>query len=91
MSDFDYERPAWHAQAACRGATALFFPNRGENIRNQRHICDECPVRTQCLDQALAFGEHHGIWGGHTERERRRIRVANGNRPGGRNTFRVPA
>lgn len=69
-------RPAWHADAACRGRTAAFFPGRGEWKLAEAAvaICQGCPVRDDCLDHALAEDERHGIWGGTTERERRGLR-----------------
>ena len=57
------------------GADAdLFFPERGASTRRAKAICDGCPVRGECLDYALAHGEKFGIWGGLSERERRRVR-----------------
>jgi len=73
----DGHRPDWHDHAACRDAEPdLFFPDG--NIRSARAqvktaklICRGCPVRTFCLNWALASGQEHGIWGGLTEDERR--------------------
>ena len=75
----DGHRPDWHDHAACRDAEPdLFFPDG--NIRSARAqvktaklICRGCPVRTFCLNWALASGQEHGIWGGLTEDERRRL------------------
>lgn len=65
----------WQADAACRGVDPdLFFPERGESTREAKEICGICPVRRACLEHALAHGERHGIWGGTSERERRRLR-----------------
>jgi len=52
----------------------VFFPQRGERAVHLKAICAGCPVRSQCLEYALVAGEKHGIWGGASERERRRIR-----------------
>lgn len=66
---------AWQDYGNCRGADAdLFFPERGASTRRAKAICDGCPVRGECLDYALAHGEKFGIWGGLSERERRRVR-----------------
>lgn len=66
---------AWQDYAECRGADAdLFFPERGASTRKAKAICGECQVREQCLDFALDIGEKFGIWGGMSERERRRVR-----------------
>ena len=72
------ERPPigpWTARAACRGIDpGLFYPARGESTREAKDICAGCLVRVECLDYALTAGEKFGIWGGKSERERRRIR-----------------
>ena len=72
----------WHLKAACRGPESVLFfppplPERRE-VREGREtkakeICFECPVRRECLEFALRVREHHGIWGGLTEAERRRL------------------
>lgn len=70
------DRPAWQADAACHGLRDVvdFFPERGRSVRPAKAICAECPVRVECLDYAIANGIHHGIWGGLSERERRKVR-----------------
>lgn len=66
---------AWQDYANCRGADAdLFFPERGASTRRAKAICGECQVRNECLDFAIEIGEKFGIWGGMSERERRRVR-----------------
>lgn len=66
---------AWQDYANCRGADAdLFFPERGASTRKAKAICGECQVRNECLDFAIEIGEKFGIWGGMSERERRRVR-----------------
>lgn len=68
-------RPEWHERAACRSmGTAMFFPGQGEPAGPAKQICATCPTRVECLADALDNGDHHGIWGGTSERERRRIR-----------------
>lgn len=65
----------WKDQAACRGADlALFFPEPGAKYLEAKVVCDRCPVKVECLDYALDNGELFGIWGGSTEKERRRLR-----------------
>ncbi len=67
----------WQEQGNCLGIdTALFFPSRGEDTSDAKAVCKACDVRNMCLDFALERGEKHGIWGGLSERERRRIRRA---------------
>ncbi len=66
---------SWQDYANCRGADAdLFFPERGASTRKAKAICGECQVKAQCLDFAIDVGEKFGIWGGMSERERRRVR-----------------
>ncbi len=66
---------AWQDLANCRGANAdLFFPERGASTRTAKGICRQCTVREECLEFAIVNGEKFGIWGGLSERERRKIR-----------------
>lgn len=70
-------RPRWQQDAACLGVDPdLFFPERGASTREAKEVCAGCQVRAGCLEYALANGEKFGIWGGLSERERRRIRRA---------------
>lgn len=65
----------WTERAACLPEDPdLFFPTRGADVNAAKEVCAGCPVRAECLDYALASGQHHGIWGGTSERERRRLR-----------------
>ncbi|MDV7390081.1 WhiB family transcriptional regulator, partial [Arthrospira platensis SPKY1] len=52
----------------------VFFPLRGEDVRAAKAVYADCPVSAECLDDALANHEMVGIWGGTSERERRRMR-----------------
>jgi WhiB family transcriptional regulator, redox-sensing transcriptional regulator len=66
---------SWQDYANCRGADAdLFFPERGASTRKAKAICNACEVKAECLDYAIVNGEKFGIWGGMSERERRRVR-----------------
>lgn len=61
--------------AACQGEDPnLFFPSRGGDWDTPLAICQQCTVTDQCLEWALDQGEKAGIYGGTTERHRRRIR-----------------
>ncbi len=67
---------SWHRRAACRGLdAAVFYPATDDeaDAAPAKAICAGCPVREPCLEHALAAREREGIWGGTTERERRRI------------------
>jgi len=66
---------AFMAFGACRGSDPdLFFPDRGESLEAAKALCAGCAVRDECLEHALRNGERFGVWGGTSERERRRIR-----------------
>lgn len=52
---------------------STFFPNDGAGVELARKICGDCPVKEPCLEHALANRIDHGVWGGCSERERRRI------------------
>lgn len=65
----------WKADAACRTLdTALFFPDSEAETAPALAVCAGCPVREACLDFALRTRQNDGVWGGHTEPERRRLR-----------------
>ena len=65
---------SWRQRAACRGVNPdVFYPASDEDAEPAKAICNACPVRQACLEHALATRERDGIWGGATERERRRI------------------
>lgn len=65
----------WQSRANCMGVDPdLFFPERGASTREAKEVCRGCVVREDCLEYALANGEKFGIWGGLSERERRRVR-----------------
>jgi WhiB family redox-sensing transcriptional regulator len=66
---------SWQLYANCLGVDPdLFFPERGASTKEAKQVCQGCVVREDCLEYALANGEKFGIWGGLSERERRRIR-----------------
>ncbi len=65
----------WQERANCLGVDPdLFFPERGASTREAKSVCRGCEVRFECLEYALSHGEKFGIWGGLSERERRRVR-----------------
>lgn len=73
---FSSETPhSWKEEANCLGVDPdLFFPERGASTREAKAVCRSCEVRVDCLEYALEHGEKFGIWGGLSERERRRVR-----------------
>ena len=69
------ENLPWAADAKCLDADPeTFFPEKGGSTREAKRICTHCPVRNECLDYALDNDERFGIWGGLSERERRKLR-----------------
>jgi WhiB family transcriptional regulator, redox-sensing transcriptional regulator len=65
---------SWRDHAACRGVDPdIFYPGDDEEAQTAKAICAQCGVRQACLEHALGLREKDGIWGGATERERRRI------------------
>ena len=65
----------WQEFSNCLGVDPdLFFPERGASTREAKEVCRGCVVQADCLEYALQNGEKFGIWGGMSERERRRIR-----------------
>ena len=67
--------PEWMAGGLCAEVDpALFYPEGGESNRDAKRICGGCEVRPECLAYALAHRVRFGVWGGTTERERRRMR-----------------
>jgi WhiB family redox-sensing transcriptional regulator len=69
------ENRDWLRRANCMGVDPdLFFPERGASSREAKEVCKGCVVRDDCLDYAIARNEKFGIWGGLSERERRKVR-----------------
>jgi len=68
---------SWMIQGKCLGTDPeLFFPERGDSTVEAKATCQGCPVQHPCLEYALEAGEKFGVWGGKSERERRKIRRA---------------
>jgi WhiB family transcriptional regulator, redox-sensing transcriptional regulator len=65
----------WQTNARCTEVDPeIFFPERGGSSKAARQVCGNCLVKEQCLEYALNNKEQFGIWGGTSERERRRLR-----------------
>ncbi|MGN7190838.1 WhiB family transcriptional regulator [Curtobacterium sp. MCBA15_004] len=75
-ADADEENPlSWQVDSLCAQTDPeAFFPEKGGSTREAKKICGSCEVRTQCLEYALENDERFGIWGGLSERERRKLR-----------------
>ncbi|GAA1116643.1 WhiB family transcriptional regulator [Citricoccus alkalitolerans] len=66
---------AWQVDALCAQTDPeAFFPEKGGSTRDAKKVCSACTVRSECLEYALGNDERFGIWGGLSERERRRLR-----------------
>lgn len=75
--DQDDNPLAWQTDALCAQTDPdAFFPEKGGSTRDAKKICKNCEVKIQCLEYAVANDERFGIWGGLSERERRRLRRA---------------
>ncbi|SFF95610.1 WhiB family transcriptional regulator [Blastococcus tunisiensis] len=75
-SDAPATDEGWRVDALCAETDPeAFFPEKGGSTREAKRVCAGCPVRAECLEFALAGDERFGIWGGLSERERRRVRV----------------
>ncbi|GAA4980009.1 WhiB family transcriptional regulator [Kineococcus glutinatus] len=69
------EEPGWQELALCAQTDPeAFFPEKGGSTREAKRVCGSCEVRAECLEYALANDERFGIWGGLSERERRRLK-----------------
>lgn len=65
----------WQERALCAQTDPeSFFPEKGGSTREAKRVCMSCEVRVPCLEYALANDERFGIWGGLSERERRRVK-----------------
>jgi len=66
---------AWQTDSLCAQTDPeAFFPEKGGSTRDAKKICASCEVRSHCLEYALENDERFGIWGGLSERERRKLR-----------------
>ncbi len=65
----------WQDRALCAQTDPeAFFPEKGGSTREAKKVCRGCEVRAECLEYALEHDERFGIWGGLSERERRRMK-----------------
>ncbi|WP_322746780.1 WhiB family transcriptional regulator [Cellulomonas sp. S1-8] len=65
----------WQERALCAQTDPeAFFPEKGGSTREAKKVCTQCDVRAECLEYALENDERFGIWGGLSERERRKLK-----------------
>ena len=75
LVEVDERGLSWQERALCAQTDPeAFFPEKGGSTREAKRICTGCEVKAECLEYALANDERFGIWGGLSERERRRLR-----------------
>jgi WhiB family redox-sensing transcriptional regulator len=75
MEGLEEEELTWQERALCAQTDPeSFFPEKGGSTREAKKVCFSCEVRDECLEYALANDERFGIWGGLSERERRRLK-----------------
>lgn len=68
---------AWQGQGVCAQTDPeTFFPDKGGSTAAAKRMCIRCDVKDVCLEYALATDQRHGVWGGMSERERRRLKAA---------------
>ena len=69
------EAQSWQERALCAETDPeAFFPEKGGSTREAKRVCTGCDVRSECLECALEHDERFGIWGGLSERERRKLK-----------------
>ncbi len=75
VADLLGNAPEWQERALCSQTDPeAFFPEKGGTTRKAKRICSRCEVKGECLEYALAHDERFGIWGGLSERERRKLK-----------------
>lgn len=75
LFDVDEQEQEWQERALCAQTDPeAFFPEKGGSTREAKRICAGCEVRSECLEYALEHDERFGIWGGLSERERRKLK-----------------
>jgi WhiB family redox-sensing transcriptional regulator len=75
LTEGSAEELGWQERALCAQTDPeAFFPEKGGSTREAKKVCLTCEVRGECLEYALGNDERFGIWGGLSERERRRLK-----------------
>jgi WhiB family redox-sensing transcriptional regulator len=75
IPDTSLEETSWQAMARCAEVDPeAYFPEKGGSTASAKKVCFSCEVRQTCLEYALEHDERFGIWGGLSERQRRRLR-----------------
>jgi len=75
ITGIEDDASSWQASALCAQTDPeAFFPEKGGSTREAKSVCKVCEVKQECLEYALAHDERYGIWGGLSERERRKLK-----------------
>jgi WhiB family redox-sensing transcriptional regulator len=75
LGTYSNDDDRWQERALCAQTDPeAFFPEKGGSTREAKRICVGCEVKQECLEYALMQDERFGIWGGLSERERRRLK-----------------
>ena len=75
LVEAESEELGWQERALCAQTDPeAFFPEKGGSTREAKKVCQTCDVKQVCLEYALAHDERFGIWGGLSERERRKLK-----------------
>ncbi|MCL6423955.1 WhiB family transcriptional regulator [Brachybacterium sp. JHP9] len=75
VADGEDAEVSWQERALCAQTDPeAFFPEKGGSTREAKKVCVSCDVRSECLEYALENDERFGIWGGLSERERRKLK-----------------
>lgn len=75
LGETEEAEASWQERALCAQTDPeAFFPEKGGSTREAKRVCVSCEVRAECLEYALAHDERFGIWGGLSERERRKLK-----------------
>lgn len=71
-----FDPKPWELRSVCLdGRTGVnFFPTDGVGVEQAKRVCEGCPVKEDCLEHAIVNNFDHGVWGGKSERQRRKIR-----------------
>lgn len=70
----DLDLPEWMERGLCAQTDPeIFFPEKGGSTAGAKRVCQSCDVRSECLDYAIEHQERFGIWGGMSERDRRKL------------------
>lgn len=75
IHDLNSSSNAWMAESLCAQVDPeLFFPDKGASTKEAKKVCQKCPVTSECLEYAMSSDDRYGVFGGLSERDRRKLR-----------------